>query len=316
MEEKQLIIEETDIGERIDAFVAKALELSRSQAKKMIEEGDVLLLGKPCKVSGKVKKTDVFIAKVHPPKSLEVPAEDIEFDIVYQDDMLAVINKPQGLIVHPTTHDLSGTLVNGLLKRLSDLSGINGVLRPGIVHRIDKDTSGLLVVAKCDIAHGSLAKQIEKKTAKRIYLALCEGVFKKTEDVIETKIGRSKTDRKKMAVTYDGKIAITKYEVLHQFDAHALVKFSLETGRTHQIRVHARHIGHPVVGDKTYGFEKQKFKLEGQLLHASKLVLKHPESKEEMAFFAPLPEYFVNVLQTLARVQGVDIDFSKIVETL
>ncbi len=316
MEKQQLIIEETDIGERLDAFLSKALEISRSQSKKMIEEGNVFVGEKLGKVSYKVKATDEIFASVQPPKEMEVLAEDIDFEIVFEDEMFAVVNKPQGLIVHPTTHDLSGTLVNGLLKRLEGLSGINGVLRPGIVHRIDKDTSGLLVVAKCDRAHGSLAKQIEKKTAKRIYLALCEGVFKKTEDVIETKIGRSKTDRKKMAVVFDGKIAITKYEVLHQFESHALVKFSLETGRTHQIRVHARHIGHPVVGDKTYGYEKQKFKLEGQLLHASKLVLKHPETKEEMEFFAPLPDYFEKVLQTLANVQGEKLDFSNIVVNL
>lgn len=316
MEERLLEINETDIGERLDAFLSVKLEISRSQAKKMIEDGDVKIGGKNCKVSAKVKARDQIVAIIHPPKEMEVLAEDIDFDIVYQDDMLAVINKPQGLIVHPTSHDLSGTLVNGLLKRLSGLSGINGVLRPGIVHRIDKDTSGLLVVAKCDTAHGSLAKQIEKKTAKRIYLAVCEGVFKTPNGTVETKIGRSKTDRKKMAVTYDGKVAITHYEVLQQFEAHALVKFSLETGRTHQIRVHAKHIGHPVVGDKTYGYEKQKFKLEGQLLHASKLVLKHPESKEEMQFFAPLPDYFENVLKTLARKDGVSEDFSEVVNSL
>lgn len=316
IETKILEINEEDIGERLDAFVAKALDISRSQAKKVIEEGDIVVSKKAGKVSAKIKKTDEIVATIHPPKEMEVLAEDIDFEIVYEDEMFAVINKPQGLIVHPTSHDLTGTLVNGLLKRLSNLSGINGVLRPGIVHRIDKDTSGLLVVAKCDLAHGSLAKQIEKKTAKRIYLALCEGVFKNTEGVIETKIGRSKTDRKKMAVIYDGKEAVTKYEVLHQFSAHALVKFSLETGRTHQIRVHARHIGHPVVGDKTYGYEKQKFNLDGQLLHASKLVLRHPETKEEMQFFAQLPEYFSKTLKTLANIQGENADFSNIVNTL
>ncbi len=179
IETKQLEITESDIGERLDAYIAKALDISRSQGKKVIEDGDVTVNGKPGKVSSKIKKTDEIIATIHPPKAMEVPAEDIDFEIVYEDEMFAVINKPQGLIVHPTSHDLTGTLVNGLLKRLSNLSGINGVLRPGIVHRIDKDTSGLLVVAKCDLAHGSLAKQIEKKTAKRIYLAVCEGVFKK-----------------------------------------------------------------------------------------------------------------------------------------
>ncbi len=316
MEQKQIYIEETDIGGRLDSIVAKGLEISRSQAKKLIEDSDVFVCGKVGKVSTKVKGNDEILVNVKPPKNMEVLAEDIDFDIVFEDDMFAVVNKPQGLIVHPTSHDLSGTLVNGLLKRLSNLSGINGVLRPGIVHRIDKDTSGLLVVAKCDLAHGSLAKQIEKKTAKRIYLALCEGVFKETSGRIETKIGRSKTDRKKMAVIYDGKLATTNYEVLHQFQSHALVKFSLETGRTHQIRVHARHIGHPVVGDKTYGYEKQKFKLDGQLLHASKLVLKHPQTKEEMQFFAPLPEYFAKVLETLSNMEGGEARFEDVVESL
>ncbi|MEG1520551.1 MAG: RluA family pseudouridine synthase, partial [Clostridia bacterium] len=229
----------------------------------------------------------------------DILPEDIDFDIVYEDDDLAVINKPQGLIVHPTNTMRTGTLVNGLMKRLNHLSGINGVLRPGIVHRIDKDTSGLLVVAKNDFAHNNLSKQIQEKTCKRSYLALNEGDLKNDSGRIETFIGRNPKDRKSMAVVKDGRLAITDYKVEERFGIATLTRFDLWTGRTHQIRVHSKYIGNPIVGDKVYGYQKQKFKLNGQLLHAEKLVLTQPTTNEVLEFHAPLPDYFENVLKIL-----------------
>ena len=217
-------------------------------------------------------------------------------DIVYQDDDLAVINKPQGLTVHAGNGTKGHTLVNALLFKLDKLSGINGVVRPGIVHRIDKNTSGLLVVAKNDKAHLSLAKQIEEKSAKRTYVALLEGVLKEDNGVIETEIGRSSKDRTKMAVVKAGRKAITNFEVIKRYQNYTLCKFMLQTGRTHQIRVHAKHIGHPVVGDKEYGYKNQKFNLEGQLLHACKLEFVHPTTGKQMSFEAPMPDYFKKVL--------------------
>ena len=231
--------------------------------------------------------------------------EEIPIEIVYEDADIAVVNKPQGMTVHMGNGNFEGTLVNALLFKLDSLSGINGVIRPGIVHRIDKDTSGLLVVAKNDAAHLGLSKQIEEKSCKRTYLALLEGVMKEDSGTVTTYIGRDPRDRVKMAVVppEKGKLAITDFTVLKRFkEGFTLCRFDLRTGRTHQIRVHAKHLSHPVVGDPVYGVKKQKFNLNGQLLHAWRLRLTHPKTGKEMTFEAPLPDYFVKVLNKLEEI--------------
>ena len=238
------------------------------------------------------------------PKTLDVePNSEIKLNIVYEDEHFAVINKPQGMVVHPaSSYTKNDTLVNALLADLDKLSSINGVIRPGIVHRLDKDTSGLIVVAKTDEAHKSLASQIEKKTARRIYFGLCDGNFKEDNGTIDAPIARNKRDRKKMGIDPDGRRAVTHYTVLERFGKYTLVRFELETGRTHQIRVHSSHIHHPIVGDEVYGGSTALYK-NGQLLHARQLVLTHPISGEKMTFEAELPDYFENVLEKLRKLQ-------------
>ncbi len=235
------------------------------------------------------------------PEVLDVKAENIPLDIVYMDEYMAVINKPQGMVVHQaSSYKKNDTLVNALLYNLDSLSGINGVIRPGIVHRLDKDTSGLIVVAKNDEAHKSLAYQIEKKTARRIYYGLCDGNFKEDSGTVDKPIARSKKDRKKMAIDEDGRRAVTHYQVLARYGKYTLVRFELETGRTHQIRVHAASLHHPIVGDSVYGGSCALYN-NGQLLHAKQLVLKHPHTDDEMSFECDLPQYFVNVLNKLEK---------------
>ena len=244
---------------RLDVFLAEALGMTRSAAKKLIDEGRVLRGGEPAKASRPVAAGEEFDVELPPPQILDLTPQDIPVDIVYEDEDVAVVNKPQGLTVHAGSGNWTGTLVNALLYRLSSLSTINGVVRPGIVHRIDKDTSGLLVVAKNDAAHLSLSAQIADKTCSRVYLALCEGLFREDAGHIETFIGRSPADRTKMAVVPAGKgrRAATNFEVVRRFpQGYTLVRFRLETGRTHQIRVHCRHVGHPIVGDPVYGTKK------------------------------------------------------------
>lgn len=290
--------------ERLDVFVASALGVTRSAAKKLIEEGNVLLCGVPAKASHAVAAGDEVCAEIPAPQTLDLTPQDIPIDIVYEDDDIAVVNKPQGLTVHAGSGNLTGTLVNALLYRLKSLSSINGVVRPGIVHRIDKDTSGLLVVAKNDAAHLSLSAQIADKTCAREYLALCEGLFKEDAGRVETYIGRHPTDRVRMAVVpkEKGRYAATNFEVEARYrSGFTLVRFRLETGRTHQIRVHCRYLGYPIVGDPVYGSKRQRFKLDGQLLHACRLSLTHPKTGQRMTFEAPLPDYFKKVLDTLER---------------
>lgn len=289
---------------RLDIFLAQELKLTRSAAKKLIEDGNVLVNGEAVKASQTVNAGDRADVIMPEPKALDLTPQDIPIDIVYEDDDIAVINKPQGLTVHAGNGNLTGTLVNALLYRLKSLSTINGVIRPGIVHRIDKDTSGLLVVAKNDAAHLSLSAQIADKTCSREYLALCEGIVKDDSGRIETYIGRHPTDRIKMAVVSaeKGRYAATNYEVVKRFvRGYTLMRFKLETGRTHQIRVHCRYIGHPIVGDPVYGSKKQKFQLSGQLLHAYRLGLTHPRTGERKVFEAPIPDYFEKVLETLEK---------------
>ena len=302
--QKISFVYEDVLSERVDAVVTSKCELSRSRVKKLAEDGLLLVNGINVKANKKCKKGDVISLEVPDNETLDLTPQNIPLDIVYQDDDLAVINKPQGLTVHAgngTAGEI--TLVNALLYHLDNLSGINGVVRPGIVHRIDKNTSGLLVVAKNDKAHVSLAKQIEEKTCKRIYVALLEGNLKADSGTVNTFIGRDENNRTKMAVTDDGKIAITKYKVLKRYEGYTLCEFSLKTGRTHQIRVHAKYLGNPVVGDKEYGIKKQKFNLEGQLLHARKLSFNHPRSGERMTFEVPIPDYFEKILKKLKEIE-------------
>ena len=260
----------------------------------MIEDGNVTLNGKMVKAGAKGKIGDKVEYQIDEVKPLEAKAEDVDFDIVYEDSDLIVINKPQGLVVHPCSSTKEGTLVNGLLYRIKDLSGINGVLRPGIVHRLDKNTSGLMIVAKNDKAHVSLAAQIKDKTCKRKYLALVNGHFKNDKGHIETYIERDKKDRKKMAVSDKGKLAITNYKVKERYDKFDLVEFSLQTGRTHQIRVHCKALGHTIVGDDVYG--KAEKNLNGQLLHSYSLEFVHPSTGKIMNFTIELPQHFKDYL--------------------
>lgn len=288
-----------DEGLRLDVYLSKETDLTRSHIKKLCDEGLVSVNGAVSKGNKSLKKDDFISVLIPEAKNADLEPENIPIDIIYQDNALAVINKPQGLTVHAGNGTNGSTLVNALLYHLDSLSGINGVIRPGIVHRIDKNTSGLLVVAKNDDAHISLSKQLEDKTCKRIYVALLEGVLKNDKGTIDTCIARNLKDRTKMAVTDFGRRAITDYKVIKRFNEYTLCEFSLRTGRTHQIRVHAKHIGHPIVGDPEYGYKNQKFKLNGQLLHAQRIEFIHPISGEKISFFADLPYYFKNILKKI-----------------
>ncbi len=298
--EKKLIVDQ-DFIDRVDVFLSGKLDLTRSRIKKLCDDKMVIVNGQISKANKVVKENDEIIVTIPEDKQLDATPENIPLDVVYQDEDVAVINKPQGLVVHAGNGTNGSTLVNALLYHLDSLSGINGVIRPGIVHRIDKNTSGLLVVAKNDKAHLSLAKQLEDKTCKRIYYALLEGVVKEDKGRISTFIGRNPSDRTKMAVLTSGRDATTDFTVIERFKEHTLCKFSLQTGRTHQIRVHAKYIGHPVVGDPEYGYKNQKFKLNGQLLHAGKLEFIHPTTNKRVSFTCDLPDYFEKILKTLRK---------------
>lgn len=288
-------------NERIDIYLTAELEFSRSRIKTMIENGNVLYNGEKVTKSGLLVK-DGGEVEVTVEDDVEISAhpQNLPLDIVYQDSEIAVINKAQGMVTHPSTGTPDNTLVNAVMYHIKDLSGINGVLRPGIVHRLDKDTSGLIVIAKTNNAHLSLAKQIETKQAGRHYLALVTGNIKEDSGVIDKAIARSTRDRKLMTADDEGRKAVTYYNVLERFGDYTFVEFKLGTGRTHQIRVHAKYINHCVVGDTAYG-KKDNFGLNGQLLHAYKLTLTHPVTGEEMTFTAPLPDYFLKVLDKLRK---------------
>lgn len=286
--------------ERIDIFLAEALGFTRSRVKSLIDDGNVLYNGEAVTKSGlKVKGGEITVT-IEEPVSISAEPEDIDIDIVYQDDQIAVINKAQGMVTHPCSGTPNGTLVNAIMYHIKDLSAINGVLRPGIVHRLDKDTTGLIVIAKTNEAHLSLAKQIGEKTAGRYYLALVNGNIKEDEGTIDAPLGRSPKDRKKIAVVPNGKRAVSHFKVVKRYGDYTLVEFKLETGRTHQIRVHAKYINHSVVGDMTYG-KKDAFGLNGQLLHAYKLELTHPKTGERMVFTCDLPDYYKRVLEKLEK---------------
>lgn len=287
-------------AQRLDVFLAEETELTRSGIKNLTQLGRVWVNQKPAKVSQKLCAGDVVRMALEPAKPVEICPQDIPLDIVYQDADIAVINKARGMVVHPAAGNREGTLVNALLYSVGDLSGINGEIRPGIVHRLDKDTSGLLVIAKNDAAHLSLSEQIKSKQAKRIYRAILDGVLKTDEGAVDAPIGRHKADRKKMAVVPGGRRAVTHYRVLERFARNTYVECALETGRTHQIRVHMKHIGHPVTGDEKYG-HKSPLAPGGQLLHACRLGLTHPRTGEQMEFTAPLPDYFEAALKKLRK---------------
>ncbi len=292
---------ESQAKKRFDIILSEKFpEYTRAHIKNMIEKGNCKVDGKIVKAGFQMKVGQKVTCELYEVVPLDAKAEDVDFEIVYEDEDLIVVNKPQGLVVHPCSSTKNGTLVNGLLARIKDLSGINGVLRPGIVHRLDKNTSGLMVVAKNDKAHISLAKQIKDKTCKRKYLALLEGHLKESEGKIESYLERSKSDRKKMAVSDKGKLAITNFKVVKSFTTCDLVEFSLQTGRTHQIRVHAKMLGHAVVGDDVYG--KAVKGLDGQLLHSYSLTFVHPSTQEEMNFEIDLPYHFKEYMKKLKEI--------------
>lgn len=287
-------------GVRLDKAVADLTPLSRSHANEQIKNGQILVNGQVKKAKYAVKAGDVITYELLEPEALEYVAENLPLDIVYQDEDVAVVDKAQGMVVHPSAGHTSGTLVNALMYHIKDLSGINGVLRPGIVHRIDKDTSGLLMIAKNDDAHIKLAEELKDKKSLRKYWAIVHGNLPNDRGVIEAPIGRSEKDRKKQAVTAKGKPAVTRFRVLERFGNYTLVELQLETGRTHQIRVHMAYIGHPVAGDEVYG-PRKTLKGHGQFLHARTLGFTHPKTGEVMEFTAEAPAIFQETLEKLRK---------------
>lgn len=299
---EKIVVDEENL--RLDAYIAKKEEkLSRTMIQKLIEEGDVLVNGNTKKISYKVQAGDIIELNIPEPKETGIKAQEIPLDIVYEDNDIIVVNKPKGMVVHPANGNPDGTLVNAIMAKCKgSLSGIGGEIRPGIVHRLDKDTSGLLIVAKNDQAHINMSKQIKDREVKKIYIALVKGNIAEDEATINMPIGRSTKDRKKMAVRKDGKEAITHFKVLKRYDKYTLLEIKIDTGRTHQIRVHMAEIGHPVVGDSVYSNGKNEFGVEGQMLHAKSLDFKHPITQKQMHLEAELPEYFKEVLSELEKL--------------
>ena len=299
-----ILYADTD-GERLDAFLARCGEgLSRSAAQKLIEDGAVRRNGKLPKKNDKLRIGDAIEYSIPEPREVDIVPTKMAVDIVYEDEDLLVINKPKGLVVHPAVGHQDDTLVNGLLYALGDdLSGINGELRPGIVHRIDKDTSGLLAVAKNDLAHTMLASQLKDHSMARTYEAIVCGSFREDSGTVDAPIGRHPSDRKKMAVTErNSKRAVTHWEVVARYRGYTHIRCRLETGRTHQIRVHMAHIGHPILGDMVYGRKKPELGQDSQVLHAGALCFSHPRDGRPVMVFAPLPEYFTQVLEKLQKM--------------
>lgn len=292
-----------EAGKRLDAYVSSQNEeITRTSAQRLIEQGNILVNGKKQKVSYKVSVGDVITIEEVQAQPIELKAQEIPIEIIYEDNDIIVVNKPKGMVVHPANGNPDGTLVNAIMAICKDsLSGIGGEIRPGIVHRLDKDTSGLLIVAKNDKAHVNMSEQIKNHEVKKTYIALVRGVVKENEATIDMPIGRSNSDRKKMAVTKNGRNAITHIKVLKRYEKYTLLEINIETGRTHQIRVHLSHIGYPIIGDYTYSNGKNEFGVVGQCLHAKKLEFKHPITGEEMTLEAPLPKYFEDILQKLNK---------------
>lgn len=300
----KIIISENDAGKRLDAFLAEKMEdMTRSRIQKLIEKECITVNSFSAKSNCRIKEGDIVDVVVPEAEDCRIEAEDIPLDVVYEDEDMLVVNKPQGMVVHPAAGNHSGTLVNALMAHCGgNLSGINGEIRPGILHRIDKDTSGLLMVAKNDMAHIGLSEQIKEHSLTREYIALVHGKIKEDSGTIDAPIGRDEKDRKKMTITRkNSRNAVTHFFVLERFEKYTLLRCRLETGRTHQIRVHMSKNGHPIVGDKTYGVKKECFNLEGQLLHAAKIGFIHPRTKEYMEFSTKIPTYYEQVLEKLRR---------------
>ena len=295
---EKYIVEAEEQGKRLDMYISsKDEELTRTSAQRLIEQGDILVNNKKVKVAYKVSEGDIIAVEKQMPKEIEIKAQNIPVDIVYEDDDIIVVNKPKGMVVHPANGNPDGTLVNAIMAICKDsLSGIGGEIRPGIVHRLDKDTSGLLIVAKNDKAHVNMSEQIKNHEVKKTYIALVRGVVKENQATIDMPIGRSNSDRKKMAVTKTGKNAVTHIKVLKRYDKYTLLEVNIETGRTHQIRVHLSYIGYPIIGDCVYSNGKNEFGVVGQCLHAKSLKFKHPITDEEMYVEAEIPEYFQQII--------------------
>ena len=303
---KEFILECDENAVRIDAWLAGKLEeYSRSYIQKLSQDGNIKVNGVQVKSNYKLKTGDIVTAQIPAAEVLQVTAEEIPLDIVYEDEHLIVINKPKGMVVHPAAGNYSGTLVNALMKHCGEsLSDINGVIRPGIVHRIDKDTSGLLVVAKNNHAHEFLSKKLKTHEIKREYIALVEGIIYENAGKIDAPIGRHPVERKKMSVNLKvGRNAITHFRVLERFPSATYLELKLETGRTHQIRVHMSYINHPIIGDEVYGRKKQRFDTQGQVLHARRLTFEHPVTGRLMEFETPVPEYITNLIKELAEIK-------------
>lgn len=301
MEKIKIVVKEENEGKRLDAFIASEVEiLSRMRVKKLINEHNVLVNEKIEKESYRVKQGDTVVIIVEPPKETKLEAEKIPLDIIYEDNDIIVVNKAKGMVVHPGNGNHNGTLVNAILAHCGDeLSGIGGELRPGIVHRLDKDTSGLLIVAKNDKAHTAMSEQIKNHEVTKIYTALVRGIIQENEATIDMPIGRSSADRKKMAVNKDGKKAVTHIKVEKRYNKYTLLKIKIDTGRTHQIRVHLSQIGYPIMGDEVYSNGKNEFGVHGQMLHSSILEFIHPITGKKMHLEAPLPKYFKDILNKL-----------------
>ena len=295
----ELTVPREGAGKRLDSYVASATELSRNAVQRLIAEGSVLLNGRETLSKAKLREGDEISVAPPPPALTDILPQDIPLDIVYQDEDIAVINKPKGMVVHPAAGNPDGTLVNAIMYHIKDLSGVGGELRPGIVHRIDRMTSGLLVVAKNDAAHNFLSDQLKTHSVSRVYYALVEGNIREDGGTVDAPIARSRNDRKKMAVDPGGRSAVTHWRVLERFGDTTLLRVELETGRTHQIRVHMAYIKHPIVGDEVYGRGRNRLGIVGQALHAGELRLTHPRTRETMVFTAPLPEEFEGALEKL-----------------
>lgn len=297
----KFIVEIEQVGKRLDLFVISVIkDLSRMNAKRLIEDGNVKVNSKNSKVSYKVQNGDIIEIHIPEAKQLDLKAQEIPIEVAYEDSDIIVVNKPKGLVVHPANGNWDGTLVNAIMAICKDsLSGIGGEVRPGIVHRLDKDTSGLLIIAKNDKAHINMSNEIKNREVKKVYIALVRGIVAENEATINMPIGRSNKDRKKMAVVKNGKEAITHFKVIKRFDKYTLLEVKIDTGRTHQIRVHLSEIGYPVVGDEIYSNGKNEFGVHGQLLHAKSLDFKHPITGKDMHLEAELPVEFKNVLKKL-----------------
>ena len=300
---KLIIVDEDTTKKRIDAYLSEKEEYSRMAIQRLINDGKIIVNGKKIKASYKVQNGDKIKIEEEKPKEIELKAQNIPLEVLYEDNDIIVVNKPKGMVVHPANGNPDGTLVNAIMAICKDsLSGIGGEIRPGIVHRLDKNTSGAIIIAKNDKAHIALSNQLKNHEIKKTYIALVRGIVKENNATINMPIARSKTDRKKMAVDKNGKEAITHFKVLKRFDKCTLLEVNIETGRTHQIRVHLSHIGYPIIGDDVYSNGKNRWNVKGQCLHAKSLDFKHPITGKQIHIEAPLPKYFTDILKELESI--------------